>query len=196
MSYDPLHAIRDAEMNCQEPVAVPGGLVAPAGVEPVGGVVPPPYVNTAHSAQEVEQFADAQENPDDDIFQVQVVQLSASRGRFEPEGIEFALAPLPSAGVFRLPFSWECESDTCAYPYYSLICSHADEHISPSDVIHTQWRVVTAGRKVGIWPTSLDADDFVTGVSGAQRLSFDSYEAASRYYQGNKALGRVVVLPE
>ena len=73
------------------------------GVESVGEVIPPPYVDTAHSAQEAEHFADAQEDPEDDIYQVQVVQLSASRGRFEPEGIEFASHLWPPLGSFASP---------------------------------------------------------------------------------------------
>ncbi|KAI0326026.1 hypothetical protein GY45DRAFT_1374261 [Cubamyces sp. BRFM 1775] len=68
------------------------------------------------------------------------------------------------------------------------------EYIEPVDHGHRRkWYVVIAGRRVGIWKSWLDMEDYID-VKGRRYQSFDSRDAAEHHYNLAKSEGRVRLL--
>nr|VWO96321.1 Hemagglutinin-like secreted protein [Ganoderma boninense] len=85
-------------------------------------------------------------------------------------------APVPPAWANHLP--WD----------------DAKEFICPARPRSKKWYVVTAGLRVGIWPSWTDAAPMVEGISGNVHESFKSRVAAEHYYYSNKEIGHVFQL--
>ncbi|KAI0654577.1 hypothetical protein C8Q70DRAFT_1058342 [Cubamyces menziesii] len=68
------------------------------------------------------------------------------------------------------------------------------EHIEPEDPAHRRkWYVVTAGRRVGIWKSWLDMEDYID-VKGRRYQSFDTRGDAEHHYNLARSEGRVRLL--